>query len=153
LAISADHGIRAGLLPGPDKGPFDRMLIAQAQAENIAIIGNENAVLKRMALYAFGKGFLNVLILNDGDLATIGRSLSDANHPATGFSGASYNAPAQLAIALLGGIVVTSHAKRWRNPGRQDEAVLRTHQRVPVVPEQLEVRDPVQTLAHQEYAL
>jgi PIN domain nuclease of toxin-antitoxin system len=41
LAISAEHAIRAGLLPGPHKDPFDRMLIAQAQAENIPIISNE----------------------------------------------------------------------------------------------------------------
>jgi PIN domain nuclease of toxin-antitoxin system len=41
LAISADHGIRAGLLPGPHKDPFDRMLVAQAQAENMPIISNE----------------------------------------------------------------------------------------------------------------
>ena len=41
LPISADHGIRAGLLPGPHKDPFDRMLIAQAQAENMAIVSNE----------------------------------------------------------------------------------------------------------------
>ena len=41
LAISAEHGIRAGLLPGPLKDPFDRMLIAQAQAEHIPIISNE----------------------------------------------------------------------------------------------------------------
>jgi PIN domain nuclease of toxin-antitoxin system len=41
LAISADHGIRAGLLPGPHKDPFDRMLIAQAQAENMPIISDE----------------------------------------------------------------------------------------------------------------
>jgi PIN domain nuclease of toxin-antitoxin system len=41
LAISADHGIRAGLLPGPNKDPFDRMLIAQAQAEHMPIISNE----------------------------------------------------------------------------------------------------------------
>ena len=41
LAISAEHGIRAGLLPGPHKDPFDRMLIAQAQAENIPIISSE----------------------------------------------------------------------------------------------------------------
>jgi prevent-host-death family protein len=41
LAISAEHGIRAGLLPGPHKDPFDRMLIAQAQAENIPIVSNE----------------------------------------------------------------------------------------------------------------
>src|SRR6202162_508200 len=41
LPISADHGIRAGLLPGPHKDPFDRMLIAQSQTENIPIITNE----------------------------------------------------------------------------------------------------------------
>jgi PIN domain nuclease of toxin-antitoxin system len=43
LAISAEHGIRGGLLPGPHKDPFDRMLIAQAQAENIPVITNERA--------------------------------------------------------------------------------------------------------------
>jgi PIN domain nuclease of toxin-antitoxin system len=41
LAVTAAHGIRAGLLPGPHKDPFDRMLIAQAQAENLAIISND----------------------------------------------------------------------------------------------------------------
>lgn len=41
LAISAEHGIRAGLLPGPHQDPFDRMLIAQAQAQNMPIISNE----------------------------------------------------------------------------------------------------------------
>jgi PIN domain nuclease of toxin-antitoxin system len=41
LPISVEHGIRAGLLPGLHKDPFDRMLIAQAQAENIPIISNE----------------------------------------------------------------------------------------------------------------
>ncbi|HLJ24055.1 MAG TPA: type II toxin-antitoxin system VapC family toxin [Candidatus Acidoferrales bacterium] len=41
LPISAEHGIRAGLLPGLHKDPFDRMLIAQAQAEDAAIISNE----------------------------------------------------------------------------------------------------------------
>lgn len=43
LGISADHGIRSGLLPGPHKDPFDRMLMAQAQAENIPIISNDKA--------------------------------------------------------------------------------------------------------------
>ncbi len=43
LAISAEHGIRAGLLPGPHKDPFDRMLIAQSQAENLPLITNETA--------------------------------------------------------------------------------------------------------------
>lgn len=41
LPISATHGIRAGFLPGPHKDPFDRMLIAQAQAENLAIVSND----------------------------------------------------------------------------------------------------------------
>ena len=41
LAISAEHAIRAGLLAGVHKDPFDRMLIAQAQAEAVAIISNE----------------------------------------------------------------------------------------------------------------
>ena len=41
LPVSAEHGVRAGLLPGPHKDPFDRMLIAQAQAEDAAIISNE----------------------------------------------------------------------------------------------------------------
>ncbi len=41
LSISGEHAIRAGLLPGSHKDPFDRMLIAQAQAENIPIISNE----------------------------------------------------------------------------------------------------------------
>lgn len=42
MSITADHGIRAGLLPGPHKDPFDRMLIAQAQAENLAIVSNDS---------------------------------------------------------------------------------------------------------------
>ena len=41
LAVSIEHGIRAGLLPGPHKDPFDRMLIAQALAENLAIVSND----------------------------------------------------------------------------------------------------------------
>lgn len=41
MSISAAHAIRAGLLPGPHKDPFDRMLIAQSQAEDISIISNE----------------------------------------------------------------------------------------------------------------
>jgi PIN domain nuclease of toxin-antitoxin system len=41
LAISPDHAIRAGLLPGPHKDPFDRMLIAQAQAEGMAVVSND----------------------------------------------------------------------------------------------------------------
>ena len=41
LAITIEHAIRAGLLPGPHKDPFDRMLIAQAQTENVPIVTNE----------------------------------------------------------------------------------------------------------------
>jgi len=41
LPISAEHGIRAGLLPGPHKDPFDRMMIAQALAENIPVMSND----------------------------------------------------------------------------------------------------------------
>ena len=41
LGITIDHAIRAGSLSGPHRDPFDRMLIAQAQAENIPLISNE----------------------------------------------------------------------------------------------------------------
>ena len=41
LAITADHGERAGALPGDHRDPFDRMLIAQAQSEAMAIVSNE----------------------------------------------------------------------------------------------------------------
>ncbi len=41
LQLSSDHGIRAGLLPGPLKDPFDRMLIAQALIEDMFIVSNE----------------------------------------------------------------------------------------------------------------
>ena len=41
LPITVEHATRAGLLAGPHKDPFDRMLIAQAQAEQVAIISND----------------------------------------------------------------------------------------------------------------
>ena len=41
LSISTAHGIRAGSLPGSHKDPFDRMLVAQAQMENLAIVSND----------------------------------------------------------------------------------------------------------------
>jgi PIN domain nuclease of toxin-antitoxin system len=41
LPISIDHAARAGLLAGTHKDPFDRMLIAQAHAENLALVTNE----------------------------------------------------------------------------------------------------------------
>ena len=41
LPVSYDHGIRAGMLPGPHQDPFDRMLIAQAEIEKLFIVSNE----------------------------------------------------------------------------------------------------------------
>jgi len=44
LDVTAEHAIRAGLLPGPHKDPFDRMLIAQALSENLPIVSNDRAL-------------------------------------------------------------------------------------------------------------
>jgi PIN domain nuclease of toxin-antitoxin system len=44
LPITLDHAVRAGLLPGPHRDPFDRMLIAQAVAENIPVISSDVAL-------------------------------------------------------------------------------------------------------------
>src|SRR5712691_11217928 len=41
LDITLDHAERAGALSGSHKDPFDRMLIAQAQAENLTLVSNE----------------------------------------------------------------------------------------------------------------
>ncbi len=41
MVVSYDHGIRAGMLPGPHQDPFDRMLIAQAEAEKLFIVSSE----------------------------------------------------------------------------------------------------------------
>jgi PIN domain nuclease of toxin-antitoxin system len=41
LPISLDHAERAGQLPAVHKDPFDRMLVAQAQAENLHLVSNE----------------------------------------------------------------------------------------------------------------
>jgi PIN domain nuclease of toxin-antitoxin system len=41
LAVSVEHGIRAGLLPGPHRDPFDRMLAAQGQTENLPLVSND----------------------------------------------------------------------------------------------------------------
>lgn len=41
LAITVDHAQRAGALPGVHADPFDRMLIAQAMLENLALVSNE----------------------------------------------------------------------------------------------------------------
>lgn len=44
LAISFFHGERAGLLPPLHRDPFDRMLIAQAQAEGLDIVTGDGAL-------------------------------------------------------------------------------------------------------------
>ena len=41
LPISLEHALRAGRLPGEHRDPFDRMLIAQAQTENLPIVSND----------------------------------------------------------------------------------------------------------------
>ncbi len=41
LPITLEHARVAGKLPGPHRDPFDRMLIAQAQLERLAIVSNE----------------------------------------------------------------------------------------------------------------
>ncbi|MBZ5511858.1 MAG: type II toxin-antitoxin system VapC family toxin [Acidobacteriia bacterium] len=41
LPISIEHGLRAGALPEHHRDPFDRMLIAQAQAEQLPIVSND----------------------------------------------------------------------------------------------------------------
>ena len=41
LDITVDHAQRAGSLPGAHRDPFDRMLIAQAQAENLPLVSND----------------------------------------------------------------------------------------------------------------
>ncbi len=37
LAISADHALAAGLLPLHHRDPFDRMMVAQAQADELTL--------------------------------------------------------------------------------------------------------------------
>jgi PIN domain nuclease of toxin-antitoxin system len=41
LPISLEHAERAGQLSIPHRDPFDRMLIAQAQAEELWLVSNE----------------------------------------------------------------------------------------------------------------
>lgn len=47
LPISFFHGEQAGLLPSHQRDPFDRMLVAQAQAEGLAIVTAD----PKLALY------------------------------------------------------------------------------------------------------
>ena len=41
LEISVRHAQRAGNLPGDHRDPFDRMLIAQAQLEDVPVVSND----------------------------------------------------------------------------------------------------------------
>lgn len=41
LYITVDDGQRAGLLTGPHRDPFDRMLIAQSKNRNFVLISND----------------------------------------------------------------------------------------------------------------
>ena len=38
LPIGLDHAVRAGALPAHHRDPFDRMLVAQAQAEGLTLV-------------------------------------------------------------------------------------------------------------------
>ena len=42
LLIEIRHGQIAGALPGPHRDPFDRLLIAQAVPEGLALVSNEH---------------------------------------------------------------------------------------------------------------
>ena len=42
LPITVEHALRAGLLPGDHKDPFDRMLAAQAIHENMPLLSNDS---------------------------------------------------------------------------------------------------------------
>lgn len=44
LPITVEHAARAGALPGPLRDPFDRMLIAQALAGDLAVVSVDEAL-------------------------------------------------------------------------------------------------------------
>jgi PIN domain nuclease of toxin-antitoxin system len=46
LAITVEHGYRAGLLVGAHKDPFDRMLAAQAIADDLGLVTVDPAMAK-----------------------------------------------------------------------------------------------------------
>ena len=43
LSISIEHALRAGAFDSPHKDPFDRMLVAQAQLEDVSVISKDTA--------------------------------------------------------------------------------------------------------------
>ncbi|MGW9439900.1 type II toxin-antitoxin system VapC family toxin [Streptomyces sp. NPDC055607] len=44
LPVTAEHGIRAGRLPPHHRDPFDRILIAQAQAEGLTLVTRDKHI-------------------------------------------------------------------------------------------------------------
>ncbi|MFZ1131700.1 MAG: type II toxin-antitoxin system VapC family toxin [Terriglobales bacterium] len=44
LPISLEHAVRAGMLPMHHRDPFDRLLVAQAQALGVAILSADRAL-------------------------------------------------------------------------------------------------------------
>jgi len=44
LAVRYDHGVRAGLLPGEHRDPFDRLIAAQALIEGLTVITRDPAL-------------------------------------------------------------------------------------------------------------
>jgi len=43
LSITMEHALAAGMLPGPHRDPFDRMLIAQGEIEGLPIVTSDPA--------------------------------------------------------------------------------------------------------------
>jgi len=43
LPMTMEHALAAGALPGPHRDPFDRMLIAQSQIEDLPIFTSDPA--------------------------------------------------------------------------------------------------------------
>ena len=41
LAVSVEHALKAGAMPGVHRDPFDRLLIAQALIEDLTLVSNE----------------------------------------------------------------------------------------------------------------
>jgi PIN domain nuclease of toxin-antitoxin system len=46
LSITLEHGIAAGRLPPIHRDPFDRMLVAQAQLEDLTLVTRDADILK-----------------------------------------------------------------------------------------------------------
>jgi PIN domain nuclease of toxin-antitoxin system len=42
LSVSTEHALRAGLLPGEHKDPFDRMIAAQSIHENLPLLSQDS---------------------------------------------------------------------------------------------------------------